>query len=186
MSPGSLELTRYEATGPLGLADELQAIYLASHIELQHNPWYRPERFWERLEQLYAPIPDFELVVGRVDDRMVGYAFGTPYGRPQAVWAKAAHLYPELTNEPAGASVYIFREFAVHPEYHGQGYARTIHDALLAERPEPLGYLLVRVGNPARATYEAWGWRVVGRDQPFADSPVMEEMAKVLNAPQEG
>lgn len=88
---------------------------------------------------------------------------------------------PELsghTDEP----VYIFREFAVHPDEQGKGYARAIHDALLSERPEPLAYLLVRLGNPARGAYESWGWRAIGQTQPFADSPVMDEMAKPLHS----
>ncbi|MGK8556237.1 GNAT family N-acetyltransferase [Nocardia gipuzkoensis] len=79
-----------------------------------------------------------------------------------------------------GLLVYIFREFALHPDHQGQGIARIIHDALLSERPEPLAYLLVRIGNPARAAYEPWGWSVIGQDQPFADSPVMDEMARRL------
>ncbi|WP_350356402.1 hypothetical protein [Nocardia sputorum] len=39
----------------------------------------------------------------------------------------------------------------MHPDYQGQGYARLFHDTLLSQRPERLAYLLVRVGNPARA-----------------------------------
>ncbi|WP_040694231.1 GNAT family N-acetyltransferase [Nocardia vinacea] len=176
-SPLSTE--RHDAAATLGLADELKAVYLASHREQQADPWYSPARFWERLEELYAPIPSFELVTGRVGGRMVGYAFGTRYGRPQAVWDKAVRIYPELAVETSGL-VYIFREFAVHPDYQGHGYARIIHDALLSGHPEPLAYLLVRVGNPAKAAYESWGWRVIGQDQPFPDSPVMDEMAKLM------
>ncbi|WP_280493771.1 GNAT family N-acetyltransferase [Nocardia asiatica] len=180
MTSGSLELARYDAVGALGLSDELRNLYLDSHREQQADPWYSPARFWERLEWMYAPIAGFELVAGRVDGRIIGYAFGTPYSRPQAVWEKAVRVYPEVSTASNGAPVYIFREFAVHPDCQGRGFARTIHDALLSQRPEPLAYLLVRVGNPARAAYEAWGWRVIGQDQPFADSPVMDEMARPL------
>lgn len=177
----SLELVRYDASGALELADELRAVYLASHREQQDNPWYSSARFAERLEEMYAPIAGFELVAGRVDGRMIGYAFGTPYSRPQAVWKKAARLYPQYSGASEDTPVYIFREFAVDPDYQGQGFARTIHDTLLSQRPEPLAYLLVRVGNPARAAYEEWGWRVIGQDQPFADSPIMDEMARPLS-----
>ncbi|MGW4324378.1 GNAT family N-acetyltransferase [Nocardia sp. NPDC004573] len=176
----SLELARYDAAGTLELADELKILYRDSHREQQDNPWYSPGRFWERLEEMYAPIAGFELVTGRIDGRMIGYAFGTPYNRSQAVWKKAVRVYPRLATGSESAPVYIFREFAVHPDYQGQGYARIIHNALLSQRPERLAYLLVRVGNPARAAYEAWGWRVIGRDQPFADSPIMDEMARPL------
>ncbi|MBF6165540.1 GNAT family N-acetyltransferase [Streptomyces gardneri] len=180
MTSRSLELARYDATGTLELANELKAVYFDSHREQQENPWYSPARFWERLEEMYAPIAGFELVAGRIEGRMIGYAFGTPYCRPQVVWKKAFRVYPQFPPTSNGTPVYIFREFAIHPDYQGQGFARTIHDALLSQRPEPLAYLLVRVGNPARAAYEAWGWRVIGQDQPFVDSPVMDEMALPL------
>ncbi|WP_433657990.1 GNAT family N-acetyltransferase [Nocardia sp. CA-128927] len=176
-----LKLVRYDAAETLRHAEEIQAVYLAAHLPQQDNPWYSPAKFWERLEDLYAPIPDFELVAGWRDDRMVGYAFGTPYRRPQDVRNKAVHVFAEVAAEPVDAPVYIFREFAVHPDHQGQGYARIIHNALLSERPERLAYLLVRVGNPARSMYESWGWRGIGQDQPFSDSPVMDEMAKQLD-----
>ncbi|BCK54998.1 GNAT family N-acetyltransferase [Nocardia wallacei] len=182
MTGSELTLERYDANGALGLADELKAVYLASHLEQQGDPWYSPDRFWDRLEQLYAPIPEFELVGGWVDHRLVGYAFGTPYGRPKGVWEKAVRVFPTFGPVTMDDPVYIFREFAVHPAAQGKGYARSIHDALLSERPEPLAYLLVRVGNPARKAYESWGWRVIGQTRPFADSPAMDEMARVLSA----
>ncbi len=78
---------------------------------------------------MYAPIAGFELVAGRIDGRMIGYAFGTPYRRPEAVWHKALRVYPQLQAVSAGAPVYMFREFAVHPDRQGQGLARMIHDA---------------------------------------------------------
>ncbi|MBF6170061.1 GNAT family N-acetyltransferase [Nocardia blacklockiae] len=172
-----LVLARYDAVGTLGLADELKSVYLASHRDQQGDPWYAPDRFWERLNQIYAPIPEFELVTGRVDGALIGYAFGTPYRRPEEVWDKATHAFPALGRAASGP-VYIFREFAVHPMAQGRGYARRIHDALLSERPEPLAYLLVRVGNPAREVYESWGWCLIGQTQSFADSPVMDELAR--------
>ncbi|WP_280304181.1 hypothetical protein [Nocardia abscessus] len=74
MTSRTLELARYHAAGALELADELKAVYLVSHREQQDNPWYSPARFWERLEEMYAPIAGFELVAGRIDGRMIGYA----------------------------------------------------------------------------------------------------------------
>ncbi|MEV6323473.1 GNAT family N-acetyltransferase [Nocardia sp. NPDC051787] len=138
MTASPVELVRYDATGTLALSDELRDVYLASNREQQGNLWYSPAKFWERFEELYAPIAGFELVAGRIDGRMIGYAFGTPYGRPEAVWHKALRIYPELHPVSTDAPVYIFREFAVHPDHRGQGFARMIHDALLSERPEPL------------------------------------------------
>ncbi|MFI6168881.1 GNAT family N-acetyltransferase [Nocardia sp. NPDC051052] len=176
----ALKVVRYNAAETLLHEDDIKTVYLASHQPQQDNPWYSPAKFWERLEELYAPIPDFELVAGWCDGQMAGYAFGTSYRRPKEVRAKAVQVFPELAAETADAPVYIFREFSVHPDHQGQGYARIIHDALLSERPERLAYLLVRVENPAKSIYESWGWQAIGQAQPFADSPVMDEMAKRL------
>ncbi|MEU7141419.1 GNAT family N-acetyltransferase [Nocardia sp. NPDC046473] len=175
-----LKVVRYDASDTLRQADEIKAVYLAAHLRQQDNPWYHPAKFWERLQELYAPIPDFELVAGWLDGRIVGYAFGTPHRRPQEVRDTAAHVFPALAAEAADAPVYIFREFSVHPDHQGQGYGRKIHDASLSERPERLAYLLVRAENPARSLYTSWGWQPIGQDQPFADWPMMDAMAKQL------
>lgn len=178
----ALKVVRYNSSETLRHADEIKAVYLAAHQSQQGNPWYSPTKFWERLEELYAPIPGFELVAGWYDGRIAGYAFGTPYFRPAQVRAEAAQVFPEIAAEAVDAPVYIFREFSVHPDHQRRGYGRVIHDAVLAERPERLAYLLVRVENPAKALYESWGWRVIGQARPFADWPVMDEMAKPLGA----
>lgn len=173
-----VRLARYGSAETFGLAADLTAVYLASHLDQQHDPWYSPDRFWHRFEQLYAPLPGFELVAGWAGDHLVGYAFGTPHTQPRQVWDAATQVFPHLVSHPVG--VYLFREFAVHPDHQGKGYGRAIHDALLADRPEAVASLLVRVGNPVKDMYQSWGWRVIGRRQPFADSPVMEEMARPL------
>ncbi|MFB8277389.1 GNAT family N-acetyltransferase [Nocardia colli] len=177
-----MKVVRYNSSETLRYADEIKAIYLAAHQSRQGNPWYSPAKFWERLEDLYAPIPGFELAAGWRDGELVGYAFGTPHRQPAEARAKAAQVFPELATETADAPVYIFREFSVHPDHQRQGYGRIIHDAALAERPERLAYLLVRVENPARATYTSWGWQVIGQARPLADWPMMDEMAKPLPA----
>jgi hypothetical protein len=55
-----------------------------------------------------------------------------------------------------------------------------LHDALLFSRPEWLAFLLVRLDNPARFAYVSWGWRKIGEQQPFPDSPVFDEMVRTL------
>ena len=175
-----LRIERYDAAGTFQLTDDITTVYLAAHQELQDNPWYSPAAFWDRFERLYAPIPGLELVGGWAGDELVGYAFGSPFGRPKAVWDKAIGVFHQLNPKSFDEPVYIFREFAVHPDCQGKGYGRIIHDALLSERPERLAHLVVRVGNPVRGLYESWGWKAIGQTQPFADSPVMDEMAKPL------
>ena len=62
-----------------------------------------------------------------------------------------------------------------------RGYARTLHDALLHNRPEQRATLLVIPDNtPAQAAYRSWGWTKLGELQPFPDAPVFDTMIRDL------
>ncbi|BDT98379.1 hypothetical protein IFM12276_14080 [Nocardia sputorum] len=176
----SLELARYDAAGTLELADELKILYLDSHREQQDNPWYSPARFWERLEEMYAPIPGFELVAARIDGRMIGYAFGTPYRRSQAVWKKAVRVYPRIATGSKSVAVYIFGSSLCTPTTK----ARATHGSFTTpcSRSAPNVWLTCWCEwATLRARPRGVGWQVIGQDQPFADAPIMDEMARPLH-----
>lgn len=155
-------------------------VYKASHADQLHDPWFSPASFWQRLVDLYLPGRDFETVVGWVGGRVVGYAFGSPREQQPEIWADLRSAYPEFELPAAEVPMYLFREFAVHPDYQRRGIGRTLHDALLEPRPEPVAELLVRKDNvPAQAAYRSWGWQQLGEKQPFADSPIFDRL--VLN-----
>jgi GNAT superfamily N-acetyltransferase len=174
-------INRYGPDETLRLREPLLAVYLASHHDQQHNPWFGPGPFWDRLADLYAPTRDFGLVAAWLDETMIGYAFGSPKDNPASTWEMTRRELPEVPFPGDSTPVYIFREFAVHPGHQRKGYGRMIHDALLKNRPEPLAHLLVRADNPAKDIYQHWGWRAIGKVQPFADSPTMDAM--VLRLP---
>jgi GNAT superfamily N-acetyltransferase len=177
-STSSLRLRHHNATETLHNREALLAVYAAANADRMGDPWFHPNQFWQRLVDLYAPSRDFELVTGWIDDQMVGYAFGSPRDQTQSTWNTIHALMPDLQ---AGGSIYIFREFAVHPDHQRHGYGRQIHDALLATRSEPVAHLLVLPDNiPARTAYQNWGWIRIGTLQPFPDAPVCEEMILVL------
>ncbi len=178
--PSSVRVDYYGPDDALRLREPILAVYLASHHDQQHNAWFGPDQFWSRLVELYAPSRDFGLVAAWQDDVMVGYAFGSPKDNPSDIWEMVKQSLPEVPVPQDPVPIYFFREFAVHPNYQGKGYGHKIHYALLKTRPEPLAHLLVRTDNPAKASYTRWGWHVVGKVQPFADSPVMDAMVRVL------
>lgn len=179
----SLQIERHDAASTLGLRDDLLDVYRAAHHDLMSDPWWHPDRFWERLVSLYVPTTDFELVAGRLEGRVLGYAFGSPRNEAPDYWRKARAVLPDLALPADDEAAYVFREFAVHPDHQRQGYGRVLHDDLLASRPERLAHLLVRPDNiPARTAYVSWGWRMIGHKQPFPDAPVLEEMALILKS----
>jgi ribosomal protein S18 acetylase RimI-like enzyme len=121
------------------------------------------------------------MVSGWLDDELIGYAFGSPRPNSAATWAEVRAGLPDMQTPAEPEPIYIFREFAVHPDHQGKGHGRTIHDELLGARPEPLAHLLVRVENDrARNAYISWGWRKIGTVRPFPEAPVMEAMVVEL------
>jgi ribosomal protein S18 acetylase RimI-like enzyme len=64
--------------------------------------------------------------------------------------------------DDAGRSFGI-AELGVHPAWRRRGLASGLHEALLADRPEPRVVLWVRADAPAAAaTYARWGYRLMG------------------------
>jgi ribosomal protein S18 acetylase RimI-like enzyme len=174
-----LRIERRDGPGTLDLRGEILAVYGASHADQMHDPWAHPDRFWERLVELYAPAKDFGLVAGWLRDELVGYAFGSPL-LSDPIWQDVRKGMPDKTLPSEPQPLYVFREFAVHPAHQRRGYGRALHDALLAGRPELLAYLCVRPDNPAKLAYSSWGWRQVGQLKPFEDSPLFDVMVKEL------
>lgn len=181
MPEHDVRIEHYNSAGTLQLKEPILAVYLASHADQQHNLWFGPGPFWQRLVELYAPSRDFGLVVAWHGDTMVGYAFGSPKDNATDVWQMVARTLPEVPIPEIPVPIYFFREFAVDPACQGKGYGRLLHDALLKTRPERLAHLLVRQDNPAQNAYLHWGWHIVGQVQPFSDAPVMDAM--VLRLP---
>ncbi len=180
----TLTVTRHTSTEALKLYDAVVPVYAAANHGQLHDPWYHPDRFWERFVELYAPGRDFSLVVGWLGETAISYTFGSPRDNAVPFWTEVRTALPELAAPGTDESVYVFRELAVHPDHHRQGHGRTMHDALLADRPERLATLVVRKNNvPAQAAYRSWGWRKLGDRQPFPDSPVFDELVRPLTAP---
>lgn len=181
MSEPDVRIEHYNSKGALQLKDPMLAVYLASHHDQQHNPWFGPGPFWQRLVELYAPNPGFGLVAAWHGDAMVGYAFGSPMGNPQEIWGMVRLNLPSVPVSTTEEPIYFFREFAVDPNRQGKGYGRLLHDELLKTRPERLAHLLVRQDNPAKNAYTRWGWLIVGQVQPFPEAPEMDAMVRVLS-----
>jgi ribosomal protein S18 acetylase RimI-like enzyme len=177
-----LAIERHDASTTLALRDDILAVYAASHDDQMHDPWFHPGPFWDRLVELYLPGRDFEIVVGRLGGRAVGYAFGSPRDQHGGVWEELRSTYPEFQLPAESVPMYLFREFAVHPDCQRQGIGGQLHDALLRLRPEAAAELLVRKDNvAAQAAYRSWGWVQLGEKQPMPDSPVFDRL--VLNLP---
>ncbi|MFI1309885.1 hypothetical protein ACH4TS_06955 [Streptomyces albidoflavus] len=69
----------------------------------------------------------------------------------------------------------------VREPWRKTGTAELLHRTLMGTREDDLAVLLVDVTHPkVQALYESWGYRKVGEDQPFPDSPVFAVMMAEL------
>lgn len=175
---GALSINVLGAEEAAGLRGELVEVHLDARGELVGREFYSAGRFGERLDRCLSAA-GFRVVTGRVGDRLVGYAFGSPLDARSGWWDSVtpveAQMAAELTRE-TGRRTFAFREILVRKGDQGRGYAHRLHDALLGDRPEERAVLLVRPDNPARAVYRRWGWSLVGYAQPYEDGPRFEAM----------
>ena len=160
--------------------DDLIAVYLDAYADRLDDPFLSPERHWGRV-QGYASVDGYGIVEARTDGRMIGYALG--YTLPEnARWWRglAAPVDLSLLSED-GSRTFALTYMMVRTEFRRRGYAKEMHDALLASRSEQRATLLVHPENvAARTAYYSWGWRKIGDLQPFSDAPVYEALLKDL------
>jgi GNAT superfamily N-acetyltransferase len=118
--------------------------------------------------------PGFQLITVHEDDQTIGFAYGHTLPADTAWWkGLLTSAPPELTDEWSNRTVVII-DFVLRAAYRRKGIGRAMHEAFLAGRTEERATLLVRPepeAAPAQTAYRRWGYRQVGRLQPFPDAP---------------
>lgn len=171
-APDGVAFAHYDGTSAADVLDPVVVpVYEASHADVIADPFYSAARFAERVRS-YAKAPGFELVTATIEGRPVGLALG--YALPvNARWWDGLTTPPEPgMTEETGQRTFALCELMVSPDWQRRGVAHALHDELLGHRGEKRATLLVREDNTAAwRAYERWGWRKVGKVQPFPDSP---------------
>jgi ribosomal protein S18 acetylase RimI-like enzyme len=174
---GDLTLRHHDARQAREIADELATAYREAYLGTpqEHDPFYSSERFAERFRG-YTSASGFELVTAHAGDQLAGYVFG--YALPPGArwWNGLLDPVPEGFTDETGTRTFALNELHVRSRWRGRGVASRLHAELLAHRREERATILVRPDNPARSTYLHWGYRVVGRLQPYPDSPVYDAL----------
>lgn len=167
--------------------EEIRQLILDIHVEvrgefgLMSRPFYQVERFDERLT-MYAARPGWNTVIGYDGDEAIGFVFGVPLGPDSRWWASMLDPLPENYVKETGARTFAVQEIAVRGPWRGSagaGASRQLHEQILDSRQEERATLLVdpTVGNGGvKRVYESWGYEEIGKQQPFADSPVFSAM----------
>ncbi|MEU7373273.1 GNAT family N-acetyltransferase [Streptomyces albidoflavus] len=119
--------------------------------------------------------PGFSCVIARDGDEVAGFAYGAPGTEGREWWRK------HLDEAPERARTFHLSELMVREPWRKTGTAELLHRTLMGTREDDLAVLLVDVTHPkVQALYESWGYRKVGEDQPFPDSPVFAVMMAEL------
>ena len=155
--PGQSELT-------FQLLDGTQAEAHATELQaLRAEEWEDDGSFAGRF-RVVRRQPGFVLAEARHGGYLVGYAFGRPL-RPSTSWWRqlTTPLPDEITAEHPGRT-FALVELLVRASWRRQGIAETLHDLILADRPEERATLTVGPSaTPAQHAFRKWGWRKVAR-----------------------
>jgi GNAT superfamily N-acetyltransferase len=161
------------------LLDGAQAAEQAAELQALHAEVYPdddPGRFAGRF-RVQRRQPGFVLAEARSGGYLVGYAAGMPL-RPATSWWRGltAPLPEEITAEHPGRT-FALVDLLVRASWRRQGIARTLHDLVLAGRPEERATVTVLpAAIAAQYALRSWGWRRVGRTRDPDDpgSPVSD------------
>lgn len=165
---------------------EIRQIVLDIHAEVRHRdfglrgPFYDVERFNDRLN-VYASRPGWSAVIGFEDGGSAGFCFGVALGPDTRWWESMTNELPAEYTREDGKRTVALQEIVVRKQWRGRGVAWQIHQAWLSQRLEKRVTLLVNPNagdGSVQAVYEAWGYRKVGDQQPFPESPVFACMMR--------
>jgi GNAT superfamily N-acetyltransferase len=164
-------------------AEELQAL----HAEVYADPPYRRSEdaavFAGRF-RVQCRQPGFVLAEARQGAYLIGYGSGLPL-RPSTSWWRnlTTALPDDVTAEHSGRT-FALTELLVRAAWRRQGIGQTLHDLLLANRPEERATLTVLpTATPAQHAFQTWGWRKVARTRDTGPgSPVSDVLITALPA----
>jgi ribosomal protein S18 acetylase RimI-like enzyme len=160
--------------------------FQALHAEVYAAPPYSraddAARFAERFA-VQCRQPGFVLAEARHGGYLVGYACGMPLRTSTSWWRQlTAPLPGDITAERPGRT-FALVELLVRPSWRRQGIAQTLHDLILAGRPEERATLTVLpAAGPAQNAFRKWGWRKVARTRDSdPDAPVSDVLLTELH-----
>lgn len=177
----TVELVRYGQHQLAAVRPTLVSLYAEIYADDLSDPFFSVERFEQRLEG-HASRSGWEAVVAYDGGEAAGYAYAATLPERSAWWAGMLQPLPEEEAAEDGRRTLALFELMVRQPWRGTGLAHRIHEQLLSGRPEERVTLLVDPTHPkVQALYERWGYRNIGDQRPFPDSPLYATMLRPLN-----
>ncbi|MET7639355.1 GNAT family N-acetyltransferase [Streptomyces sp. NPDC005438] len=176
MTTPALELRHYGHDDLSEIRQVLIDVHADVHADRMADDEFRRKFPW--FVDHWGGNPGFSCVIAYDGDEVAGFAYGAPGAEGREWWRE--HLDPA----PEKARTFHFSELMVREQWRKTGAAERLHRALMDARDDDLAALLVDVTHPkVQSLYESWGYRKIGEDQPFPDSPVYAVMLVDLPLP---
>ena len=163
-------------------ADELRML----HAEVYADPPYGradDAALFAGRFRVQCRQPGFVLAEARHGGYLVGYASGMPL-RPSTSWWRGltTPLPADVTAEHPGRT-FALADLLVRASWRRQGIAQTLHDLILADRPEERATLTVLpAATAAQSAFRKWGWRRLARTRAEPGAPVSDVLVTALPA----
>lgn len=150
--------------------DEVLSLFAEVFAEPPYNEGPEHVEQFRRAFKKETKKPGFTFI-GAEDGVLVGMAYG--YTMPPDEWWRRATVEPP--EEIKAAPKFTVMEWAVRPDYRGQGIGNRLMDELLVDRAEPWATLNANPEAKARDLYVAAGWEQLGRveNKLFPDMDVL-------------
>ena len=180
-APAVFTFTCYDTAKAEPITDLLVRVYLEVYADAGDD-FFGEDRYRRQLAS-HRTAPGWTVVTATDEaGEMAGYAYGFPL-RPDPGWwiGLITPVDPEFIKE-TGSRTFALSELMVREPWRGHGLGRSLHDHLLASRPEERATLLVEHDNDkAREAYVRWGWATVAEIRPnWEGAPLYEVMIKQL------
>lgn len=164
----AIDLRRYGHNDLPGIRQTLLDVHADAYFDRRHEEFV--QRFPWFVDH-WGGRDGFACVVAYENGQPIGFTYGAP-GEPGREWWRE-----HVAVDPADPSTFSISELMLRPEWRKQGLGERLHTALLADRAEALTVLTVDTRRPRlQALYESWGYRKIGENQPFPDSPLYAVM----------
>ena len=164
-----------DGTAAAARADEVQALHAEACAD-------DPARFARRY-LVQRRQPGFLIAEARHGAYLVGYAFGMPLRPSTSWWRQLTTPLPEEVSAEHPGRTFALAELVVRASWRRQGTGRSLHDLVLAGRPEERATVTVPAATAAQSAFRSWGWRRVARTRDDGPgSPVADVLLITLHS----
>jgi hypothetical protein len=113
-------IQRYDASGLHEHRDELLGVYAEVYTDRLDDPFFSLPRYWERLEA-YGQRDGFDLVTGRLDGELIGYALGYTLPAGSRWWQGLRQDVEPVVLEESGQRTFALTEIMVREKLAASG-----------------------------------------------------------------